>query len=272
MTGNSADGVGQVRGTRSARRRLWVFPYIMIAMRGRLTLLILSGALLAGCTSTGTVGSGPGVDAGKGTKSGAPATPAHSSASKPVTGAGPLPGADAAVMIGTGPLAVTVYEDYRCPACKSLHDKIQPVLKNAIGANKIKVEFHAVDLIDHNRGGKGSLAAANAVSCAYQLKNFQAYRDALFAAQPAEADDLFAQPDQLIAVAKTVKGLDRPSFEDCVRNQPFADSIEATYKSAIAGSKYNGVPVILINGKRWQPPTAEDQIVPSFTQALNQPG
>ncbi|GAA1976442.1 hypothetical protein GCM10009838_40940 [Catenulispora subtropica] len=171
------------------------------------------------------------------------------------------------MVVGVGKTQVTIYEDYRCPVCKNVHDKIQPALNAALAASSVKVEFHAVNLIDHASGGKGSLAAANAASCAFKAGKFQSYREALFAAQPNENDDAYAQPDKLIDVAKGVNGLDGPAFEDCVKNQPYAASIQSTYDATLGASKFNGVPAIFINGKQWQVPTSGD-LAAAFTDAI----
>jgi protein-disulfide isomerase len=172
------------------------------------------------------------------------------------------------VVVGVGKVKVTIYEDYRCPSCKAVHDQIQPVISAKLGTGAIQVEYHAVDLVDHNSGGKGSLAAGNAASCAFQAAKFQPYRDALFAAQPAdEATDAFADPDKLIGIAKTIPGLDSPGFEDCVKNQPYAGSIEDTYTAQVASNKLLGVPSVFINGTQWSVPSS-GALATAFTQAL----
>ena len=183
------------------------------------------------------------------------------------TGGGALPGEDATVVVGTGKVRVTLYEDYRCPPCKAVHDQLQPVVNAKLAAGGIQVEYHAVDLVDHTTGGKGSLAAANAASCAFQAAKFQPYREALFAAQPDETDDAFADPAKLISVAQSIPGLDSPTFEDCVRTQPFAGSIENTYTAQFASNKMPGVPAVLINGTQWPVPSSGD-LRTAFTQAL----
>ncbi|WP_194896742.1 DsbA family protein [Catenulispora pinisilvae] len=257
-------------------------------MRGRLALLVVTGAvtgvLAAGCSSQGTVGSGTGNGSGStatatspssasgsgpasGSGSGSAPASASGSGSAPQSGGGQLPGEDATVVVGVGKVKVTIYEDYRCPPCKAVHDQLQPVISAKLGAGGIQVEYHAVDMVDHNAGGTGSLAAANAVSCAFQAAKFQPYREALFAAQPDEATDAFAQPDKLISIAKTIPGLDSPAFESCVISKPFAGSIESTYAAQFASNKITGVPAVFINGTQWSVPSSGD-LATAFTQAL----
>jgi len=224
-----------------------------------------SGPAVVG-THSGSTGSSGGPSSATSASGSVPAaSPASGSSS--TAGGAPLPGEDAAVVVGVGKVKVTIYEDYRCPPCKAVHDQLQPVISAKLGAGSIQVEYHAVDLVDHSRGGKGSLAAANAASCALQAAKFQPYRDALFAAQPDEATDAFADPAKLIAVAKTVPGLDSPAFEDCVHAQPFAGSIENTYTAQFASNKLTGVPWVLINGKQWPVPSSGN-LATAFQQAL----
>lgn len=237
--------------------------------------MILSGALMAGCSSSGTVGPGTNPVSGKDTQSAGSAPAGGSSKASSPASSGSVPatgGLEASVVIGTGAVPVTVYEDYRCPPCQQVHDKVQPVLDAAVAAGKVKVTYHAVNLVDSKDDGKGSLAAANAASCAFKAGKFQPYHDALFAAQPDEKDDAFADPGKLITIAKTVPGLDSPDFEACVHTQPYAGSIKSTFTAISADPVFQGTPTILVNGRRWQVPSSPDQVAPSLTQALNQAG
>ena len=223
-----------------------------------------SGAVPSGAHSgpTGTASSPAAAHT-----SAAPSSGASGPASASTSGPGSVPGRDATVIVGVGKVRVLIYEDYRCPVCKHVHDQIQPVISAKLGAGSIKVEFHAVDLIDHSAGGKGSLAAGNAASCALQAFKFQPYREALFAAQPNESTDAFADPNELISVAKTVSGLDSATFEDCVRTQPYAASIDGTYAVEYGSGKLAGVPAVFVNGTQWTAPTSGD-VAASFSQAL----
>lgn len=237
--------------------------------------MIVTGALLAGCSSQGTVGTASGTGSGSSTSpgtaptSGSPsgATAAPTSGSAAPTGGGIVPGQDATVVVGVGKVKVTLYEDYRCPPCEQVHDLWQPILSAKLGAGSIQVEYHALNVVDHSYGGTGSLAAANAASCAFQAGKFQPYRDALFAAQPDESDDAFARPAKLIAIARTVPGLDSPTFEDCVQAQPYASSIKSTFAAQIASNKLAGVPAVLINGTQWTVPSTGN-LATAFAQAL----
>ncbi|GAA2025387.1 hypothetical protein GCM10009839_24340 [Catenulispora yoronensis] len=207
------------------------------------------------------------------TSGSAPASAPGTSGGTGSSGAtGSQPAADAAVVLGTGKTSVTIYHDYRCGPCREVHERLDPAVAAALSAGTIKLDVHAVNLIDRNAGGTGSLAAGNAASCAAKAGKFQAYSAQLFAAQPkTEDDDAFAVPSYLIGLAKGVPDLDSPAFESCVRTQPYAASIKSTYDATLGAGKYDGVPTILINGVKWQVPTTGD-IAAAFTDAVAKAG
>ncbi|MEK8170356.1 thioredoxin domain-containing protein [Streptomyces sp. M19] len=72
-------------------------------------------------------------------------------------------------------------------------------------------------IIDGNLRGTGSLNAANAAACAQDAGRFPQYHDVLFANQPEETDDAYADKNRLIGLASQVKGLNTATFRDCVR-------------------------------------------------------
>ncbi len=106
---------------------------------------------------------------------------------------------------------LTVWEDFRCPACKSFEQTYRTTLNELTEAGQLKVEYHLVTLIDGGLGGSGSLRAANAAACAQDAGKFTPYHDMLFENQPMESDDAFSDDARLIDLAGKVDGLDTPS-------------------------------------------------------------
>ncbi|MFF3843874.1 DsbA family protein [Streptomyces sp. NPDC002328] len=143
---------------------------------------------------------------------------------------------------------LTVWEDFRCPACKGFEDAYRSTLHELTEAGKLKVEYHLVTLIDGNMGGTGSRNAANAAACAQDAGKFPAYHDVLFENQPPEPDDAYAKNSKLIELAAKVDGLDTPAFRTCVEdgthNSWVAKSNEAFQKGG-----FTGTPTVLFNGK-----------------------
>ncbi|WP_193241424.1 DsbA family protein [Streptomyces phaeolivaceus] len=142
---------------------------------------------------------------------------------------------------------LSVWEDFRCPACKSFEDAYRATIHELTEAGKLKVEYHLATLIDGNMGGSGSRKAANAAACAQNEGKFPAYHDVLYQNQPPETDDAFADESRLLDLAKKVDGLDTAAFRTCVEdgthNSWVAKSNEAFQKGG-----FSGTPSVFLNG------------------------
>lgn len=171
------------------------------------------------------------------------------------TSAQPPQAQDAAVTLGpaSAKTKVVVYEDYRCPPCRDVEAGTSAYLAQEADSGKIQVEYRAVNLIDRNgqTSGSGSTAAGNAVQCAADRGDFSAYRSAVYAHQPQENLDAFTSSALLIAIARGVSGLDTPTFEKCVDDQPYAPAISNNYNRAFTTARCTGVPCISVDGQQW---------------------
>ncbi|MDQ0990325.1 thioredoxin domain-containing protein [Streptomyces sp. V3I7] len=143
---------------------------------------------------------------------------------------------------------LTVWEDFRCPACQAFETSYRPTLHELTDSGKLRIDYHVVTLIDGNLGGTGSLHAANAAACAQDAGKFRDYHDVLYANQPKETDDAFAGNDKLIELAGKVEGLDTPAFRACVKDGKHNNWVVKSDKAFQAGG-YSGTPTVLLNGK-----------------------
>ncbi len=143
---------------------------------------------------------------------------------------------------------LTVWEDFRCPACKAFETAYRPVIHGLTGSGALKVNYHLATIIDGNLRGTGSRNAANAAACAQDVGKFTAYHDVLYENQPVESDDAYAENSKLIELAGKVKGLDTPAFRTCVEKGTHSSWVD---KSAAAFRKggFNGTPTVILNGK-----------------------
>jgi protein-disulfide isomerase len=146
------------------------------------------------------------------------------------------------------PSTLTVYEDFRCPACAQFENGFRDTVHQLQNQGQLKTEYHLVTIIDGNVGGRGSLNAANAAACAQDAGKFQDYHDVLYKNQPPEQDDAFASKGHLIDLAGQVKGLATAAFKKCV-NDGAHDGWVQKASSAFAGSGHQGTPTVLLNGK-----------------------
>ncbi|MFF2505424.1 DsbA family protein [Streptomyces sp. NPDC058067] len=143
---------------------------------------------------------------------------------------------------------LTVWEDFRCPACKAFEDGYRTTIHQLTASGKLKVEYHLATLIDKNLRGSGSLRAANAAACAQDAGKFTPYHDVLYENQPPETNDAYADNAKLIALAGKVSGLVTPGFRTCV-NDGSHDSWVKKSNDAFQAGGFQGTPTVLLNGK-----------------------
>ncbi len=146
------------------------------------------------------------------------------------------------------PSVLTIYEDFRCPACDAFEKQFTPTIHALEGAGKIRTEYHLVTLIDGNLGGSGSLTAGNAAACAQDQGRFRPYHDVLYANQPDEQDDKFADTATLLRLAGKVPGLTTSAFTACVNDGTYKNWMRKS-NSDFNASGFNSTPTILLNGK-----------------------
>jgi protein-disulfide isomerase len=143
---------------------------------------------------------------------------------------------------------LTVWEDFRCPACQAFETAYRPTIQELTDSGQLKVEYHLVTLIDGNMGGSGSRKAANAAACAQDAGKFRAYHDVLYDNQPKETDDAFADNAKLIELAGKVDGLDTPAFRACVNDGTHDSWVQKSHAAFQAGG-FSGTPTVLLGGK-----------------------
>lgn len=143
---------------------------------------------------------------------------------------------------------LTVWEDFRCPACKSFEDAYRSTIHELTDAGKLKVEYRLATLIDGNMGGSGSRNAANAAACAQDTGRFPTYHDVLYQNQPPETDDAFAKDDKLVELARKVDGLDTPAFRRCVEDGTHNGWVVKS-NEAFQKGRFGGTPTVLLDGR-----------------------
>ncbi|SEF64682.1 Protein-disulfide isomerase [Actinacidiphila yanglinensis] len=146
------------------------------------------------------------------------------------------------------PSTLTIYEDFRCPACDAFEKSFTPTIHGLEDSGAMRTEYHLVTLIDGNLGGDGSLNAANAAACAQDAGKFRAYHDVLYANQPDEQDDKFGDKKNLLTLAGKVPGLRTAAFTACVDNGTHNAWVKKS-NDAFNTAGFNSTPTVLLNGK-----------------------
>lgn len=160
------------------------------------------------------------------------------------------------------PSTLTVWEDFRCPACAAFENSFRSTVHELEGSGQIRVQYHLATLIDRNLGGSGSLRAANAAGCAQDAGKFSAYHDVLYTNQPQETDDAFAKNSKLIELAQKVPGLDTAGFRSCVEEGKH-NSWVAKSNDAFQNGGFSGTPTVQLNGESVFPQKGSEQISPA---------
>lgn len=149
------------------------------------------------------------------------------------------------------PVTLTVYEDFRCPACKGFEQHYNSTIEKLVKAGKLRVRYHIATIIDSNYpGSEGSKLAGNAATCAFEQGKFKPYHDVLYDNQPPEQEDAFTTK-QLLTLAKNVKGLKgNDDFTSCVKDETYAPWLKRVQKEF--DTRFNGrvaTPSFLLDGK-----------------------
>jgi protein-disulfide isomerase len=156
----------------------------------------------------------------------------------------------------TAKVKLTVYEDFRCSACKSYETTYATAYQQLVKDGTLQLLIHPVTLIDANTNGSGSLHAGNAAACAQDAGHFQAYHDLLFSNQPSESTDSYSSNATLITLAKQVTGLDTKTFESCVNSGKYDDWVRQNYANLNKiTNNQPSTPTIYANGKSFTLPT-----------------
>ncbi|GAA1919641.1 thioredoxin domain-containing protein [Streptomyces sodiiphilus] len=153
-----------------------------------------------------------------------------------------------AVGSARAPATLSIYEDFRCPACAQFEISFRDTIGELTEEGKLRTEYHLVTIIDGNLGGDGSQFAANAAACARDEGAFTEYHDVLYDNQPPESADAFGDKDRLIDLAAGIEELDTESFRSCVRDGTHDDWVERS-NNAFRQSSYQATPTVLLNGE-----------------------
>ncbi|MGC5364580.1 DsbA family protein [Streptomyces sp. DT24] len=144
---------------------------------------------------------------------------------------------------------LSVYADLRCPYCKRMEHGLGAVMEELADRSRLTVEYHFATFIDGAAGGSGSLQALAALGAAADegQKAFMHYLRALYAEQPDESDDAFADRSTLLRIAEEVEALRGEDFRQKVTTGayvPWAREVAAAFGT----SGVDSTPTVLLDG------------------------
>jgi len=168
------------------------------------------------------------------------------------------------VATDTGKLAskvnIVTYIDYACPVCKGFEQTNAEQIKGWVSSGEASLEIHPISILDRvSLGTKYSSRAANAAVCVanYDLDDYMAVNDALFAQQPEENTSGLdtAALKKLVADA----GADGSDVASCIDDKTFGDWVTSATDRVTAGQlasdtvkQFVGTPTVLVNGQLYQ--------------------
>ena len=161
---------------------------------------------------------------------------------------------DGSIAIGEGPVTVSIYFDYLCPACGAFEQANGEALDRLLRADDVTVELRPISFLDRlSAGTEYSTRAANALATVVDADPGHAwdFHRALYAHQPQEGDEGLTD-EQLGDIARGVGVPDRVAatladarFEAWVAQrteQAFADGVEGTPTILVDGKPFDGDP------------------------------
>ncbi|MEV7777488.1 thioredoxin domain-containing protein [Kitasatospora sp. NPDC088351] len=157
------------------------------------------------------------------------------------------------------PHTLQVFEDFRCPVCKTFEATNGDTVKKLADDGTVKIEYHLAAFLDKPLGGKGSRTALAAAGAALNegVDKFKQFHDVLYANQPDERQDAFGDVNHLLDLAGQVPGLKTDAFVKAVNDRtyaPWATKVaDAFSSSGVTGTptvKLDGKPITLFSGNR----------------------
>jgi protein-disulfide isomerase len=165
----------------------------------------------------------------------------------------PVAVSGAVVTAGNGPVVVDTYEDFLCPNCERFEQRYGPDMTTALNAGKITVKYHTIAILDRSTTPAGyATRASNAALCAAAANIYPAYREKLFAEQPAEGSSGLTD-DQLVKFGTDLgAGQD---FATCVTSAKNAAQVGTETTNAAKDPNLQtdgnfGTPTVVVNGTK----------------------
>jgi len=177
------------------------------------------------------------------------------STSQPAAASYPVTADGVVVTAGrpTAPTTIDIYEDYLCPFCERFEARSGGDLTTALNAGKVKVNYHALNILDARTVPPGySTLAANAALCAVPAGIWPAFHARLFADQPAEGSAGMTAA-QLTDIGTQLGA--GPGFGACVSANGNASAITAATEAASTNPALQtdgqfGTPTVAVGGHK----------------------
>lgn len=152
--------------------------------------------------------------------------------------------------------AVTLYEDFLCPACGIFERGFEPTISKLVNLGAIAVDYHMVAILDSPRNQDYSSRAAAAAYCVADesLEAFRRFHEALYSKdiQPPETGKTFPDNAKLIEIAREAGVVGK--VPDCINSGKYLSRVAEN----AAAANVHATPTVRINGTDydWSTPDA----------------
>lgn len=155
------------------------------------------------------------------------------------------------VIVGSAgaPVAVVVYEDFLCPACKQFEQANAGQLGAWVKAGTVKIQYRPISILDRSSTTNYSTRALNTAAALVNAKPsaFASFHTELFNSQPAEGSA--GLTDKTLIALAVQAGAPEAAITTAVNNQTYkawtVKVTEAASKDGVAGT-----PTVRVNGKQ----------------------
>ena len=174
---------------------------------------------------------------------GAIVVPSEVAARPTLTAPGPADSDGRVIGSAAAPVAIEVWSDYQCPACRAFTALLLPrIVRDLVDTGRARVVYHDYAFI-----GPESMGAAVGARCAAREGRFDAYHQIAFANQRGENVGSFAK-DRLVAIAG-LAGLDAAAFEACLAEPALAQQVAAETEVGV-GLGIQATPTIIVGSQQ----------------------
>ncbi len=148
----------------------------------------------------------------------------------------------------TGVPVLDYWEDFQCPACKTMEDATASTVDELATAGTAQIRYNILSFLDGSLGNDSSSRAANAFACSADAGKQGPYHNTVFANQPAIEGDGYTDEQLLqFGVDVGISGDAFTAFQSCLAEGTYDDYVRSV-ATAGAQAGINSTPTVLLNG------------------------
>lgn len=148
---------------------------------------------------------------------------------------------------GADPVEVVAYEDFYCPACRSLEETSGPFLESEVEKGTITVEYRPIAILDNMSPDQYSTRSAAAAACVMDnagAEAFYKFHQTLYENQPPEG----SPGHDATQLKEYAEQAGAEGIGSCIDDEAFSDWV-GTQTQQFAEDGHESTPTVLVDGK-----------------------